>query len=509
ADEEIVSRNGAAIPKDGLISVASVGEDMTAHFNAKLPFGRYYVQEISADEKYVLSGEKHIVTFEYAGQDNYTVDIDAGEFVNDLKRGSVHGIKVNEHNEPLADAWFGIFSTDSVIFDRDNAIAAARSDENGHFRITGIPYGSYILTEIAPPEGYVLSNERYGVLIDEDGDEVFITAVNKETELHVSKKDNYGNELSGAEMQILDSEGKVLDEWISDGTEHIVSGIPAGCYVLHESAAPVGYVIATDIAFTIDEYNKVTVEDISALASDENSIPAIIMTDNSTKVEFTKTDITGEKELEGAKLQVIDKTGNIIDEWTSSSKPYVIEGRLIAGNEYTLHEEISPNGYVAANDITFTVSEDGSVDKVKMKDDTTKVSISKRDITTDEELPGATLIIIDDNGDTVEEWVSVKETHYIEGKLVAGKTYTLREITAPDGYEVANDIQFTVNEDGSVTEVVMYDKKKSSPKIPSSSNPYTGSVFGNSLINKSLAAMAVCVLIMVITKKKNKKEDDE
>ena len=99
--------------------------------------------------------------------------------------------------------------------------------------------------------------------------------------------------------------------------------------------------------------------------------------------------------------------------------------------------------------------------------------------------------------------------HFIEGKLVAGKIYTLREITAPDGYEVANDVQFTVNEDGSVTEVLMYDKKKSSPKFPSRHNPHTGSVYGNSLINKSLAAMAVCVLIMVITKKKNKKGDNE
>ncbi|WP_294483512.1 SpaA isopeptide-forming pilin-related protein [uncultured Ruminococcus sp.] len=509
ADEEIVSRSGAAIPKDGLISVASVGEDMTAHFNAKLPFGRYYVQEISTDEKYIISGEKHIVTFEYTGHDNNTVDIDAGEFVNDLKRGSVQGIKVNELDEPLADALFGLFSADCEFFDRDNAIETARSDENGHFSITGIPYGSYILAEIASPDGYVLSNERYGVLIDEDGDEVFITAVNKETELQISKRDIYGNELSGAEMQILDSEGIVFDKWISDGTEHIVSGIPAGSYVLHETAAPVGFVIAADIAFTIDEYNKVTVEDISALASDENGIPAIIMTDNSTKVEFTKTDITGERELEGAKLQVIDKDGNIIDEWISSNISHVIEGMLIAGEEYILHEEISPEGYVTAEDITFTVSEDGKMDKVTMKDDTTKVRISKRDITTDEELPGATLIIMDENGNTVEEWVSTNEGHFIEGKLVAGKIYTLREITAPDGYEVANDVQFTVNEDGSVTEVVMYDKKKSSPKIPSSPNPHTGSIYGNSLINKSLAAMAVCVLIMVITKKKNKKEDDE
>jgi uncharacterized surface anchored protein len=101
-----------------------------------------------------------------------------------------------------------------------------------------------------------------------------------------------------------------------------------------------------------------------------------------------------------------------------------------------------------------------------MNDDTTKVQISKRDITTDEELPGAKLVILDENGNVVEEWVSTDTPHIIEGKLIAGKEYTLREITAPDGYEVAKDVKFTVNEDGSVTEVVMYDESK--PDTPSS-----------------------------------------
>ncbi|MCQ5154558.1 prealbumin-like fold domain-containing protein, partial [Ruminococcus bicirculans (ex Wegman et al. 2014)] len=58
----------------------------------------------------------------------------------------------------------------------------------------------------------------------------------------------------------------------------------------------------------------------------------------------------------------------------------------------------------------------------------------------------------------VEEWVSADEAHLVEGKLIAGKEYTLRETIAPDGYEIANEIRFTVNEDGSVTEVVMYDE---------------------------------------------------
>ena len=509
ADENIVAADGSSIPEGGLVSVASVGEDMTARFNEQLPFGRYYVQEISTDEKYVISGEKHIVTFEYAGQDTEVVDIDAGEFVNHLDRGSVHGIKVDSHDEPIANAVFGIFHTDCEVFNADNAIATAISDENGIFEINEIPYGSYIVTEIQAPVGYVFSDKKYDVVIDEDGDVVNITAENNEIELHISKKDVYGKELSGATMQLIDSEGNIFDEWVSDGAEHIVTKLPAGSYVLHEVAAPDGFVITTDIAFTIDELNKVTVDKIDALATDENGIPTIIMVDDTTKVHITKTDITGDKELPGARLQVIDENGNVVDEWTSTTEAHIIEGVLIAGKEYTLHEEISPDGYVVANDITFKVSEDGSVDVVVMKDETTKVRISKRDITTDEELPGAKLIIIDEDGNTVEEWTSTNEAHYIEGKLIVGKTYTLREITAPDGYEVATDITFKVNEDGSVTEVVMYDKHKpeTPPSTPPTGNPHTG--VENGIMNGSLAMMAVCGSIMVAAKRKKEQEIDE
>lgn len=458
ADENILAADGTAIPEGGLVSVTSVGEDMTAKFNEQLPFGRYYVQEISTDEKYVISGEKHIVTFEYAGQDTEVVDIDAGEFVNHLDRGSVHGIKVDSHDEPLANAVFGIFHTDCESFIAENAIETAVSDENGIFEINEIPYGSYIVTEIQAPVGYVFSDKKYDVVIDKDGDVVNITAENDEIELHISKKDVYGKELAGATMQLISADGSIFDEWVSDGAEHIVTKLPAGSYVLHEMASPDGFVISTDISFSIDENNVVTVEDINALATDENGISTIIMVDDTTKVHITKTDITGDKELEGARLQVIDENGNVVDEWTSTTEAHIIEGVLIAGKEYTLHEEISPDGYVVANDITFTVSEDGSVDLVTMKDDTTKVHISKTDITGDKELEGARLQVIDENGNVVDEWISTTEEHIIEGKLVAGKEYTLHEEISPVGYVVANDITFKVSEDGSVDVVVMKDE---------------------------------------------------
>lgn len=472
ADETIIAADGTAIPEGGLVSVTSVGEDMTARFNEQLPFGRYYVQEISTDEKYVISGEKHIVTFEYAGQDTEVVDIDAGEFINHLDRGSVHGIKVGEHDEPLANAVFGIFRTDCKNFVVENAIATAASDENGYFTIDNIPYGSYIVTEIQTPVGYVFSDKKYDVVIDKDGDVVNITAENDEIELHISKKDVYGNELAGATMQLISADGSIFDEWVSDGAEHIVTKLPAGSYVLHEVAAPEGFVITTDISFSIDDNNAVTVEDINTLATDENGVPTIIMVDDTTKVHITKTDITGDKELPGARLQVIDENGNVVDEWISTSEAHIIEGKLIAGKEYTLHEVISAEGYALANDIKFTVSEDGSVDVVNMKDDTTKVEISKtaviandtedeitdsEDTAVPDELVGVTLQIIDKDGKVVEEWVTTSERHLIEGKLIAGQTYTLHEVSAPVGYVLAADVEFTVSMDGSVDKVHMAD----------------------------------------------------
>ena len=286
---------------------------------------------------------------------------------------------------------------------------------------------------------------------------VEITAINSATHLNVSKKDIYGNELKGASMQILDSDGNVFTEWVSDGTIHTVTNIPAGSYILKEIASPDGFVISTGIKFSIDENNVVTVENVDALSTDENGNSTITMVDDTTKVHITKLDITGTKEIAGAELQLIDSTGTVIDKWTSTTEAHIIEGQLISGGTYTLHEEYAPDGYVVANDVTFTVSENGTVDKVVMYDDTTKVHITKIDITGEKEIAGAELQLIDSKGNVIDKWTSTNEAHIIEGQLISGGTYTLHEEVSPDGYVVANDVTFTVSDNGSVDKVVMHD----------------------------------------------------
>lgn len=371
AAEDIQAADGTVIPADGLLSEVSLDENMTAKFDVQIPFGRYYVQEIATDEHYVLNGEKYLVNFEYMGQDIRTVDIDCGQFVNLLKRGRIEGHKVDDKSEPLENAVFGLFTADCVKFSRDTAIMTAASDKNGYFVFDEIPYGEYIVREIEAPTGYILSGESYPVTVCEDGETITIRTVNKPITVEVSKVDVYGEELIGADMQLENADGEIIDEWISDGTNHVVSKLGAGEYVLKEIAAPDGYVIATDIKFTVDVYGNITVENVEATVTSENGNPLIVMVDDTTKVQISKQDITTGEELPGATLQIIDEDGNVVEEWVSTDEAHFIEGKLIAGKEYTLKEIIAPEGYEIANEIKFTVNADGTVTEVVMYDEHT------------------------------------------------------------------------------------------------------------------------------------------
>ena len=374
AAEDITVADGTVIPADGLISEVSLDENMTAVIAEKIPFGKYYVQEIATDEHYVLNGEKYLVTFEYMGQEVTTVSIDCGQFVNELKRGKIEGIKVNESEEPLENALFGLFAVDTAEFTSESAYMTAVSDKNGYFKFDEIPYGEYVVHEIEAPTGYILSDESYPVTVCEDGETITVRTINKPITVELSKIDVYGEELIGAEMQLENANGEIVDEWTSDGTNHVVTELPAGDYTLKEIAAPDGYVIATDIEFEVFADGTIKIRNVDSTAISEDGNPLIVMVDDTTKVKISKRDITTDKELPGATLQIIDEDGNVVEEWVSADEAHLVEGKLIAGKEYTLREIIAPDGYEIANEIKFTVNEDGSVTEVVMYDELTPVT---------------------------------------------------------------------------------------------------------------------------------------
>lgn len=180
------------------------------------------------------------------------------------------------------------------------------------------------------------------------------------------------------------------------------------------------------------------------------------------KILVSKQDITTKQELPGATLQVKDNTGKVVDSWTSTSTPH--EMHLTPGS-YTLSEAIAPNGYdLSTSTIKFNVTNKGITTKVVMYNSKTpekkSVSISKQDITTKEELPGATLVLKDASGNTIDTWVSEATPHVITD-LKQG-SYTLSETIAPEGYELTTEtVKFDVDENGGTTSpVVMYNTPK-------------------------------------------------
>ncbi len=205
-----------------------------------------------------------------------------------------------------------------------------------------------------------------------------------------------------------------------------------------------------------------------------------------TTIIISKQDATTSKELPGATLIVRDSNGKEVERWVSTDKPHYIYN-LSAGT-YTLEEIIAPKGYkLTSEKKTFTVANDNSEKKVVMYNSPeelkeTVVSISKKDVTTKEELPGATLIIRNSKGEIAKDsngnelkWVSTNEPKIIKG-LEEG-TYTLEEQIAPNGYKLSSEkITFEVKNNGVVTEVVMFNTPESTEIIVPSTSAFTSNL---------------------------------
>ena len=286
SEEKITAADGTEIPANGLIAEIGLDENMKAVFSVKLPFAKYYVREISTDEHYILGDEKYSFDFKYS-EEAETVIIDCGEFENKLKRGKVKGLKTDDEGSSLENAVFGLFKSDCTEFTTKNALMTAESDDKGCFSFADIPFGEFAVKEIKAPTGYILSDKLYQVNITEDGQVIEITAENKPITVEFSKRDTEGNELKGAKLQIVDEKGNVIEEWVSDGTNHIVKKLKSGKYVLTETAAPDGYEIATDISFEVFEDGMVKVGNTETVAVSKKGNPLIVMVDEAEEKQIT------------------------------------------------------------------------------------------------------------------------------------------------------------------------------------------------------------------------------
>ena len=449
----------------------------STHKDAATNSGKYIVKEIRAPLGYYVNEEPMEVTFTYDGQAVQVLESTCTDKPTEMwvsKRDLT-----NDDELPAATL---------TIQDADGNVVTSWVSTDTPHRVMGLHLGdAYTLTETRPADGYALADDitfRLLQKVDEDGNNLqeaevyYLTTKNflfwtwddwkllddptvimrdDTIKVEISKKDlTTMEELPGAELTITDKDGKEIDRWVSTDKPHYIEKLPAGEYTLTEVKAPDGYAFAESVPFTVLPTGEVQQFEIL---------------DDIIKVEISKKDLTTMEELSGAELTITDKDGKEIDRWVSSDKPHYIE-KLPAG-EYTLTEVKAPDGYAFAESVPFTVLPTGEVQQFEMWDDVIKVEISKVDITTNKELPGAELIITNKDGKVVEHWTSTDKPHYIE-KLTAGE-YTLTEIAAPNGYEIAEDISFTVLPNGEVQRVVMKDapipEQPVQPTPPSTPTP--------------------------------------
>lgn len=415
-----------------------------------------------------------------------------------------------------------------------------------------LPLGSYHIEETKPPYGYIGTTESYDVTFawdNELNDVVMATSIAKvdgaassqsfevvrskdanadfteqqtlkfyndreKAKVGVYKVDREtGKYLAGAVFNLYTADdiysvdGKLLfaagelvatsPETGADGYTYFDCDVPirgeyygrsirkdattnSGNYIVKELRAPLGYYVneePMEVTFTYDGQ-------------------AVMVLDNTcsnkpTEMWVSKRDLTNDEELPGATLAIKDTDGNTVTTWVSTDEPHRVTG-LHFGESYTLTEIRAADGYALADNIMFRLIQKSDRDgnpleecevyylttknilfwkwddwkllddaTVIMQDDITKVQISKKDLTTKEELPGAELVIKDKDGKEIDRWISTNEPHYVE-KMPAGD-YTLTEITAPHGYKVAESIDFTVLPTGEIQTVVMKDAREDTP----------------------------------------------
>ena len=332
ADEELAAADGTVIPADGLIEVMTVNENGTVVCKADLPFGSYYLKEITTDEHYILNDTKYSFTFEYAGQDIVVVELKANDrtpIENELIYGELHGIKKDDGSNAVSGALIGLFRTDSAEFTEDTAILTTTSAEDGSFSFVGVPYGEWIVREIKAPSGYILTEESYPVTVNYHGQVIEVEIVNERirgtVQLTKVDADYPENKLTGAEFEVyrdtnVNKQFDETDELVGTMTEvdvgvYTLSDLLYGGYFVKETVAPEGfYLDSTAHYFEITENGETVTVENEAGVGFINTVRVgslkIVKTSSNDKVDGFSFRVTGPNGYD--EVFVTDENGEII-----------------------------------------------------------------------------------------------------------------------------------------------------------------------------------------------------
>ena len=364
AETDLTAADGTVIPADGLIEIISLDENGKGTVNSDLPFGSYYVKELSTNSAYVLNEQKYPVHFEYAGQDTAVVHLSAndGETIeNEIIYGSVSGLKSDEDGNALGGAVIGIFKTGTEEFTKENAIQTTTSADDGSFSFEKVPYGTWVIREIESPTGFVLSEEEIAVTVGKVDEVVEIELVNYfikgNIELTKVDADYPDNKLTGAVFEVyadtngngeFDEDDELCGEMTElEGGVYQMTELLYGKYFVREKTAPDGFVLDEGVyGVSIEENGKTyTVENKAGVG--------FINEAQKGSLKIVKTSSDGK--VEGFSFRVTSADGYDQTFKTDKNGEIFIEGLRIG--EYTVSEvsDSASAGYILPADKQATV----------------------------------------------------------------------------------------------------------------------------------------------------------
>ena len=474
----------------------------------------------------------------------------------------------------VADTVFNFYTKNDIynadgelLLKADELVTTVKTDKNGKAAIntdlpimsegynkaedkTGLNSGDYYFVEDKISNSYYIDKTPVDIHLEyKDAKTVKIKAeakkLNKATEVNLSKvKLTDNTELAGASLKVIDDKGNEIISWVSGNADSIkitdkadelgyrnlratmVNGnlvinglLQNAVYEMTETRPADGFATAESIRFKLTEGNAngevKTIVTVIGNDGNESIQPEnkVVMKDDTIKVNFSKTKITGSKELPGCKLEITDENGNVIEKWTSGKKPHIVEGKLVAGKTYKFTETRPADGYATAESIKFTVSDTGEVQKVRMKDDTIKVEILKTDKKNNKKLPDAEFTFKLDGKKVVTVKTDKNGVAKIDGKLIVGKTYDVEETKAPEGYKTVPAFKYKVKDTGKVQTIKVSDERSgdATPATPNwrdsgANSPQTGEV-SNPLFWITL--FLISFVGIVISRYKIRKKDEE
>ena len=485
-----------------------------------IPYGRYIVRETTTPHNFMPVDDFIVTVTENSSTPQVWRVLLDDEFKAKLK--IVKQDDETKQPVLLANTEFKVYDLDAKKYVEQvttypNTVVHKSyfTDENGYLILPeSLKCGNYRIEEVSAPDGYTQNTQYVEIKVDKNtayqmdsvsGDAIITVTyenhpvkgklvIHKSGEILKSFKKDFVYEetsLEGAEFEIyaaediftpdhqVDEQGNrhviyAKDTLVKTVTtdkngEAVIKDLPLGKYRVKETKAPSGFVLNPDsqeVSFIYKDQNTPEIEEKLEFSNERQKVELSVEKQDAETGKALKGAIFGlyNKEAISSGDKVIVKADTLLQEITSNEKGKAAFTLDLPLGRYYVKELQAPAGYVSSDEILeFDATYQGQdVKTIKLKsvkkNRPTTVEVTKADITTGTELDGASMSVLDKDGNVIDSWTSVKDSPHVIKRLQVGKTYILREELAPYGYLRATDVEFTISDTAEVQKVKMEDE---------------------------------------------------